>query len=251
MSAIVDRPNVYAIETQMELLKSWRMPQFVLPTLFFPLAFYTLFGVVLSGSGMGSNAGYLLATFGVFGAMGPSLFGFGVGIAMEEDQGLLEMKRVAPMPASALIVAKLLSAMVFTAVVMIGLYLIATLAGGVRLDGRSWGLLAFIHLLTTVPFALLGLAIGMAMKGQGAIAVTNIVFLVMSVLGGLWIPIFLFPQYLQAVALALPSYHLGELALAVIGFNDDVNIALSVFVIAFYIVTFSVLTIFLWRAKKQ
>ena len=121
--------KIFWFETYFECLKSWRMPSYTVPTLVFPLGFYYLFGVVLAGSQDNSVAQYLLATFGVFAAMGPSMFGFGVGIAMEEEQGQLQMKRVAPMPVSALVVAKLGTAMAFTAIVLVGLYSIAFFFG--------------------------------------------------------------------------------------------------------------------------
>ena len=218
MTTHASRINICWRETYFEILKSWRMPSYTVPTLIFPLGFYYLFGIVLARDTTGvSAAQYLLATFGVFAAMGPSMFGFGVGIAMEEDQGLLQMKRVAPMPISALVVAKLGTAMVFTGVVLICLYAIAIFLGGVRLSPMAWMSLAATHLLTTIPFGLIGLAFGLAFKGQAALAVTNIVFMLLSVLGGLWIPITVFPAVAQQFALLLPSFHLGEIALQTVG----------------------------------
>lgn len=218
MTTQVSHLRIFWRETYYEVLKSWRMPSYTVPTLVFPLGFYYLFGIVLAGQSTGvSAAQYLLATFGVFAAMGPSMFGFGVGIAMEEDQGLLQMKRVAPMPIGALVVAKLGTAMVFTGIVLICLYAIAIFLGDVRLSPSAWVALASTHLLTTIPFGLIGLTFGLAFKGQAALAITNIVFMLLSVLGGLWIPIMVFPELAQKFALLLPSYHLGEIALQTVG----------------------------------
>ena len=47
-----------------------------------------------------------MATYSVFGVMGPGLFGFGVGLAMDRERGLLTLKRVQPVPASALLLAQ-------------------------------------------------------------------------------------------------------------------------------------------------
>ncbi len=60
-----------------------------MPTLAFPLVFYVMFALVLPGQWGGyQKATYLLATYGVFGVIGPSLFGFGVGLAIERAAGL-------------------------------------------------------------------------------------------------------------------------------------------------------------------
>ena len=80
----------YFGEMRFEFIKSLRTPAFAVPTLFFPIMFYLLFGIFL-GSMRGNSAmsQYTFATYGVFGAMGPGLFGFGVSLAIEREQGLL------------------------------------------------------------------------------------------------------------------------------------------------------------------
>jgi hypothetical protein len=82
-----------------EFIKSLRTPAFAVPTLFFPIMFYLLFGIFLGS--MRGNSGQVavtFATYGVFGAMGPGLFGFGVSLAIEREQGLLTLKQALPQP---------------------------------------------------------------------------------------------------------------------------------------------------------
>ena len=86
--------KAFVLEVQAEVMKSFRAPEFAIPTIIFPLVFYSVFGVML-GNG-GQQATYLLATFGVFSVMGPSMFGFGVGVAfaflgfgVDEDRAVL------------------------------------------------------------------------------------------------------------------------------------------------------------------
>ena len=74
-----------------------------------------------------------------------------------------------------------------------------------------------VHLVSVVPFALIGFAIGMRMGAKGSIAAANAFYLGFSILGGLWMPITILPAWMQQVAWATPSFHLGQLALAVIG----------------------------------
>ncbi len=93
----------YWLEAKYEFIRLWRTPSFALPSLLFPILFYVLFGVVLAGGRGGAEvARYLLATYGVFGIMGSALFGFGVTIAIERENGQLEYKRALPMPPGAM-----------------------------------------------------------------------------------------------------------------------------------------------------
>ena len=78
----------YFGEMRFEFIKSVRTPAFAVPTLVFPLMFYMLFGIFLgSMRGNSGQALYTFATYGVFGAMGPGLFGFGVSLAIEREAG--------------------------------------------------------------------------------------------------------------------------------------------------------------------
>lgn len=225
-----DALEILATETGAELTQSYRAPEFVLPTLALPVAFYLFFGILMSRGG--NTASYLLATYGVFAVMGPALFGFGVGVANERERGWLELKRAAPVPAATFIGAKLAATVAFAAMALIPIYLAATWLGEVALPRRAWLGLFAVHLASVAPFALIGLAIGFRFGANGAVAIANIVFLGFAVLGGLWFPATFFPDWLGTFAQALPSYHLAEIALSVVQADSDRPVLLHAAVLA-------------------
>lgn len=209
--------RICLLETRFQFLSVLRLPAFAVPTLAFPLMFYLFFGVVLPTGGTSLMVPtYMLATYAVFGTMGPSLFGFGVGLAAERDSGALLLKRTTPMPAAAYLFARVAVAVIFGAAVLLGLFLLASWAGGVALHRWQWFSLAGVVLAGVLPLCTLGLAIGAWARAQAAVAIVNIVFLGMAVLSGLWFPIFVFPEVLRDFANALPAYHLAQLALKVV-----------------------------------
>lgn len=208
----------HRLEAWYELLRVLRTPAFVLPTLLFPVVFYATFALLIPGKwGAIDKATYLLATYGAFGVIGPSLFGFGVGLAIERQQGWLETKRVSPMPASAYFLAKIAMSLAFALAVVLLLSLVAIGFGGVRLAPGRWALLVATLMLGTLPFCAIGLWIGTLVKGQAAVAVVNLVYLPMALLSGLWMPLSVFPALVQKIAVAWPAWHLGQLALGVVG----------------------------------
>jgi ABC-2 type transport system permease protein len=233
--AVLPAPSllrIQALESWYELLAMLRQPAFAVPTLMFPVVFYLLFAVVLPGKWGGlERAAYLLATYGAFGVIGPALFGFGVGLAIEREKGWLELKRVSPMPTFVYFLAKISMSLVVGFTVLCLLTLAAVLAGGVRMAPGTWGLLVATLLLGTLPFCAMGLWMGTLVRGQAAVAVVNLVYLPMSVLSGLWIPIFAFPALLQKLAMLWPAWHLGRMALGVVGQAQDVRYGLHVAVL--------------------
>ena len=205
----------YVLEAGYELLRQLREPAFVLPTLLFPTAFYLLFGVLLSGGS--GQAEYMLAGYGVFGIMGAALFGFGAGIAHERERGLLRLKRALPAPPGAWLLAKMAAAMAFAAVISLLLAGLAHLAGGVVLQPWQWAALFVINVLGVLPFCAIGLYVGSLVGGNAAVALVNILFLPMAFLSGLWMPLSILPDIFSRLAPAWPAYHLGQLAMKVVG----------------------------------
>lgn len=231
--------HAYLLEAGYEFLRLLRTPSFALPTILFPSMFYLLFGVVLSGSVRGVDAAkYLLATYSVFGVMAPGLFGFGVVVAMEREQGLLTLKRALPMPPGAYLFAKMVMAMLFAALITLLLMAIGIVLGHVRMPLENWLALLVTDILGVLPFCAIGLLIGTLVGGQGAPAVVNLIYLPMSFLSGLWLPLRFLPKFLQQTAPLWPSTHLGRIALAMAGIGNDGRIAWHAAVLAGFALIF-------------
>lgn len=207
--------GVWRRECAAELMRLWRLPQFLVPTVLTPAAFYGLFTLAISRHVSPAEAVATLAGYGVFAAIGPALFGFGAGVAMERENGLIELKRVSPLPTGAYVAAKLAAAVVTTGAALALIYLLAIVAGAALTPAR-WLLLVALHLGSTIPFALIGFGLGMRMSGKGAVAAANALYLGSAVLGGLWIPSASLPTWMRAVGDMVPSFHLGQLALAIV-----------------------------------
>ena len=218
--------RIHLLEIKYEFLKALRMPQYSLPTILFPIVFYYFFGVMFGSRNGPQVAQYLLATYGTFGVIGAALFGFGVSVAIERGQGWLEAKRTTPMPVSAYFVAKTAMAMTFGAIIVALLFLTAALGADVQLSPAKMLTMFAIQVAGAIPFCAFGLALGFLAGPNSAVPIVNLIYLPMSVLSGLWIPLRMMPESIQSLALWLPPYHLSQLALRVIGFSRGEPVAL-------------------------
>ncbi|AIF47344.1 ABC transporter permease [Dyella japonica] len=209
--------GAYLTEARTECLRYFRAPSFLLPVTLFATMFYLLFGIVMNHNADADTARYLLASYGVFGVMSPGLFGFGVSLAMERDNGLLTLKRALPMPPGAYLLGKMVMAMFAAGVVVLLLLALAVGLGHVPLGLAQALSLLVTGMLGVLPFCAMGMLVGTLVKGQGAPGVINIIYLPMSFLSGLWIPLHLLPLALQRIAPVWPSAHLQQLALGAVG----------------------------------
>ncbi|HEY7872099.1 MAG TPA: ABC transporter permease [Rudaea sp.] len=206
----------YLLEAKYEFLRLLRTPSFAVPTLMFPPLFFLLFGLLLNHGNAGA-AQYLFATYSVFGVIAPSLFGFGVAVAIEREKGWLTLKRVAPMPPGAYLLAKLVMAMTCAAIIYLILAAMAYTLGGVRLPLAQWLALGAVSVGGALPMCALGLIIGSRANASAAPAFVNLIYLPMSFLSGLWMPLSMLPHFLAQVAPLWPAWHLGQLALMTTG----------------------------------
>jgi ABC-2 type transport system permease protein len=211
--------RAYVLEAKYELLKLLRMPGFVIPSIAFPAMFYLLFGVMFGRGRVGglTMATYLVATYGAFGVIGVSLFGFGVGVAIERGQGWMLLKRASPMPPMAFFAAKLVLCTIFAAVVVGVLATLGVTLGGVSLAPGTWVRLSATLIFGALPFCALGLGLAYVVGPNSAPPIVNLLYLPMSFLSGLWMPFEVLPPFVKAVAPFLPPFHLGQLALGAIG----------------------------------
>lgn len=209
--------RAYCTDAKFEALRMLRAPAFAIPFLLIPAPIYLLFGVIMAGSAAAKTPGvynYLFIGFSVMAVMGPALFGVGSTLAPERDAGLLTLKRALPVPAGSYLIAKFLMAMFIAALAMGLMIITAKSAGKISFSNVQLLLLTVTLVLGALPFCALGLFIGAHFSGSAAPGVTNLIYLPMLYLGGLFIPL---PPFLQKWVLIWPAFHLQQVLVAVSG----------------------------------
>ena len=81
---------------------------------------------------------------------------------------------------------------------------------GVKMPSQDWlmaGLLLFIGGMT---FIALGLVLGNIRSAETLSVVGNILYLGLAMLGGMWFPVSLFPDWMRKIAEVTPTYHLNN-----------------------------------------
>ena len=112
----------------------------------------------------------------MFGATTPGMFGFGVGLAVERQSGLLKLKRAQPMPVAANLVAKLAMAIVVALLVTGVLMVLATTFGHVTLNAMQVIGILGVTLLSAISCCAIGFFIGATVSGAAANGVVNLIY---------------------------------------------------------------------------
>src|SRR4051812_43925029 len=195
-------------EIKYEFLKLLRNKGFSFAVIGFPVMFYVLFGVANRGAGNGSVevAKYMLGGYACFGLVGAALFGIGVGLANERAAGWLEMKRASPMPPLAYLFAKCVTAIAFGLIIVAILSTLGVTMAGVSLTGMELAKMAGVTAVGAISFASMGLLLAQIVPANAAPAIVNLIYLPMSFLSGLWMPLKHLPHWIQGIGRVLPTY---------------------------------------------
>ena len=217
------RGTIFVKETRYEFLKLFRTRAFSSSVIGFPVMFYLLFGVANKHSYSDNVhiAKYMLGGYAVFGLVGAALFGIGVGLASERAAGWLEVKQASPMPPAAYLFAKCASAVAFGVLIVSILTVLGLTLGGVSLSFSEYARMIGLTIAGSICFASMGLLLALVVPANAAPGIVNLIYLPMSFLSGLWIPVRMLPKWLQPVSPLLPTYHLSQLMEHVFGYQDS------------------------------
>lgn len=218
---------IFLKETKYEFLKLFRTRSFSLAVIGFPVMFYVLFGVMNRHvyDGNVSVAKLMLGGYACFGVIGAALFGIGVGMASERAMGWMELKRASPMPPLAYLFGKCVTAVTFGLVIVTILIAIGVAFVGVSLTPVEISKMLGVTALGAISFASMGLLLALVVPANAAPGVVNLIYLPMSFMSGLWMPIRFLPHLLQKIAPFLPTYHLSQLMLSIFGYRDQMSLA--------------------------
>jgi ABC-2 type transport system permease protein len=129
----------------------------------------------------------------------------GIVLLLLRQRGLWQRIRAAPLSKGEFLLARTLSTALISAFQLTVIYAAAVLLFGVRIQGSAAGFVG-----VAVAFCLLNAAFGLLLATLGRTApatrgIAMMVTLLLVMLGGAWVPSFVFPRWLQQASLYTPT----------------------------------------------
>lgn len=234
--------RLLAVHVRAAALELLRYPSFSLSALLFPATLFLVFRHAYA-----QPADARMAGFAAVAVLGVVFFQFGVGIASERASGWEVFVRTLPLEPRVRIGARVCSALLFGTAAAGGVVAVAAVTTPVGLPPVRWLALAAALLLGGVPFGLLGIAIGYAVRPRAALPLANLLYLPLSFAGGLWAG----PQHPFAGARALelmPTHAWARLLWASVGAGNFE--AVSVGLLGAWAVVFGVAAVAVYRRDE-
>ncbi len=129
----------------------------------------------------------------------------GVGLLLRRQQGAWKRLRAAPLSRTMLLGSRTASSALTSMATLIILFTFARLVFGVKIQGSMAGFLGVClgFSLMTATFGLLIATLGKTAEATRGLAI--LVTLLMVMLGGAWVPSFVFPKWLQTITVVIPT----------------------------------------------
>lgn len=193
------------------LVREWSFLTFIiaLPTVMY-LFFSGIYGEQMSGAGVQVKA-IMMVTMAAYGGLGAAL-NAGATIQAERSSGWFRQLMLTPLTPTQFFASKVITAVAVVIPALIAVF-IAGIVMGVRLSPTSWLAIGALLVASLLPMVVLGLVIGLWFKQQTASAVTTLVMLALSMIGGLWFPLDMMPPFMQTIGKLLPSYWAGQIGM--------------------------------------
>jgi ABC-2 type transport system permease protein len=198
-----------------QLRRVGRNKQYLFFTVLLP-ALFTIFFTKIFGAQATSAAQYqdyagdYMVSMMAYGALGAAL-GATIRLSFDRASGWLRQLRIMPVPPWSVLAVDVVVGALLTLPSLLVVALVGRFVNDVSLPLGTWIALVATLWAGSVAFVALGLLIGLALDEKAAGGAMGLVGVVLATLGGLWVPVQFFPDALQTVARALPSYWYAEL----------------------------------------
>ncbi|MFI5981710.1 ABC transporter permease [Streptomyces sp. NPDC051555] len=195
---------------KLEIIRALRNKKYLFFTVIYPAALFLMIGGTQSGTVKvyGTDltmAAFYMVAMASFGALTAVLVGQSEMIAKEREKGWVRQLRLTALPGHGYVLGKISSAAILSLPAIVVVFLVAAIVKGVRFDAWQWAALTAAIWAGSLVFAALGVAIGYLVSGDSARPIVMIVYFGLSILGGLWMPTTVYPQWLQNITQWLPT----------------------------------------------
>lgn len=227
-----------------------RNKYYIFWSLLVPVLFYFLFTNIFiaprEDDGLW-NLHYLMSMT-TFSIMGSSMMTLGIKIVQEKAEGWTIFLKITPLSHFIYYGAKMVAQTVIHLFSILVIFTAGILINDVSLLFSQWLFCGIWILFGSLPFLALGTIIGTIKKVETASGISNLLYMSMAITGGMWMPIEVFPSFMQQVAKWVPSYHFANGAWEII--RNHYPSFSSYLMIIGYLVLFMVLSTYIGKKRE-
>lgn len=198
-----------------ELKIIFRKKLYLVMSIFLPVVFYLLFTSILDMSEEAKVKFYkeYMYSMTVFSLMNFCLLSFPLDMIEERSHGWYKRLMATPLLSFQYYLVKIIKTMCQFLMAIIIIFSVAHFYKDVHMTVFQWIFSVLALWIGASLFLTLGLIIAQLNDIQKESSFANLLNIALAILGGLWFPVYTFPDWLQSISKRMPTYYLKQLAL--------------------------------------
>ena len=242
--------KMFSRQCQAELIRMFRNRYYIFWSLLMPIIFYYIFTKVVSTPDVDADLwkAHYLMSMTTFSVMGSSIMTLGIKMVQERSEGWTLYLKITPLPTSVYFAAKIAAQTVIHLFSIFVIFMAGYIINGVSLSPLQWLLCALWILFGSLPFLAIGTLVGSMKKVETAAGISNLIYMALAVVGGMWMPVEVFPKFMQAISDWLPSNSFAGGAWEIIRGNSPS--LQGILLIIGYLFLFMVLSIYIRKRQN-
>ncbi|MFS0560857.1 ABC transporter permease [Terribacillus sp. 179-K 1B1 HS] len=227
------------LTVSMELQRMMKDRYFLFFSLLMPFIFYSLFTYINKGvavSGMDFDY-FFLISMTCYSLVVNSVQGFGIQIMYDRRQTWMDYLFTHPVTPSQYFIARIFTQLLLNSMIVSVFFLVINTWKQFDRPIGEWIMTSVWLLVVSILFLTIGILIAQSKKIQTASVTANIVVLVLAILGGLWMPLGTFPEWVQMIGEWLPS-HLYARGAWNIAAGEGIEITNIIILVCYFLLCF-------------
>ncbi|TCD46737.1 ABC transporter permease [Streptococcus sp. X16XC17] len=139
-----------------------------------------------------------------------ALFTFPFMLQSDKISHYLTYIEHSPVPIWKYYLAKIIRVLIYFIIAISVTFTVGILFRGVSMSLDRWFMSILLLLMTSLVFLAMGLLLAQIPSSQILSIAANILFFALAILGGSWIPISVFPDWMQVISKITPTYHANQ-----------------------------------------
>ncbi|WP_053361028.1 ABC transporter permease [Bacillus sp. FJAT-27251] len=204
--------KAFMMQCKVEVIRILRNPYYVFWSLAMPLLFYVVFTKIFHTPVDDQKVwqAHYLMSMTAFSLMGSGIMTLGIRLVEERAQGWSVLMKVTPLPDHSYFIAKMAGQTVIHMISIIVIFVVGAVANGISLSAGQWLSSGLWLLAGSFTFMAVGTLVGTMKKVDTASGVSNVIYMLLAITGGMWMPMEIMPDIIQNIGKWLPAYHFGN-----------------------------------------
>ncbi|WP_203364342.1 ABC transporter permease [Bacillus sp. REN10] len=204
--------KVLFMQCKAEIIRILRNPYFVFWSLLMPIFFYIIFTKVMNTDVPNPKLwqAHYLMSMTAFSVMGSAIMTLGIRMVQERSLGWSTYMRVTPLSNTIYFIAQMVGQTLVHLLSIIVIFAAGAFVNDVSLTATEWLGSGLWILIGSFPFLALGTLFGAMKKVETASGVSNLLYIILAMAGGMWMPMEVMPKVMRNIGEWLPSYHYGS-----------------------------------------